>query len=204
MLPVNDPAENPWQKRYLDHDTPWDRDVVNPHVQEFVQLLPLRSSILDAGCGTGTTALWLAGRGFRVTGIDIAPMAIEMASVKALKAGLPCRFITGDFLAAAFDKEAFDAAFDSGCFHVFDSATRRSEFTRKLFGALKPGAFWLSFVASADTPPRISGPPPRSATEIVEAVEPFFEILSLRADPDGTFPYRFWIVLMRKRSDYRE
>ena len=34
---------------------------------------------LDLGCGAGNHAVWLAGRGFRVTGIDLSPKALELA-----------------------------------------------------------------------------------------------------------------------------
>lgn len=37
---------------------------------------------LDAGCGTGTEALWLAEQGWQVTGADISPTAL----------GACCRF----------------------------------------------------------------------------------------------------------------
>jgi SAM-dependent methyltransferase len=35
--------------------------------------LPPGSAVLDAGCGTGTVARWLAERGHRVLGIDLEP-----------------------------------------------------------------------------------------------------------------------------------
>ena len=35
--------------------------------------------ILDLGCGQGRNAVWLAGHGHRVTGIDLSPVAIEQA-----------------------------------------------------------------------------------------------------------------------------
>jgi len=39
-------------------------------------------SVLDAGCGEGYLARVLAGRGARVTGIDLSPRLIEMARKK--------------------------------------------------------------------------------------------------------------------------
>ncbi|PZE23122.1 bifunctional 2-polyprenyl-6-hydroxyphenol methylase/3-demethylubiquinol 3-O-methyltransferase UbiG [Curtobacterium sp. MCBD17_028] len=40
-------------------------------------------SALDAGCGTGRDAVWLAEHGWHVTGVDIAPTALERAARRA-------------------------------------------------------------------------------------------------------------------------
>src|SRR5262249_24191967 len=41
---------------------------------------PTLAKALDYGCGNGWFANWLAGRGFEVTGVDISPTGIELAS----------------------------------------------------------------------------------------------------------------------------
>lgn len=43
---------------------------------------------LDAGCGTGTEALWLAEQGWQVTGADISKTALTTAASRAKDAGL--------------------------------------------------------------------------------------------------------------------
>lgn len=55
-------------------------------------------TVLDVGCGTGNQALWLAGQGFEVTGVDISQTAIDMAGHKMQKAGVTVRFLVGDAL----------------------------------------------------------------------------------------------------------
>lgn len=62
------------------HDLP-----ANPHlVGETAHLSP--GTALDAGCGTGAEALWLAERGWQVTGADISRTALA-AAVQRSRAG---------------------------------------------------------------------------------------------------------------------
>lgn len=59
----------------------------NPHlVREVAELTP--GTALDAGCGAGAEAVWLATRGWRVTGADIATEALERAAERAAAAGV--------------------------------------------------------------------------------------------------------------------
>ena len=51
---------------------------------------------LDLGCGIGINALWLAKRGWEVTGVDWAGSAIEKARATAAKKGLDVTFEVGD------------------------------------------------------------------------------------------------------------
>ncbi len=52
------------------------------------------SSVLDIGCGTGTFACLLAGRGFRVIGVDPARASLDVARAKP--GGDRVRWIFGD------------------------------------------------------------------------------------------------------------
>src|SRR5262245_34779643 len=50
-------------------------------------------SLLDAGCGTGDTALYFAGRGCQVTGVDFIEEAIQRARRKSTDQGVPATFL---------------------------------------------------------------------------------------------------------------
>ena len=72
---------------------PW--DIGHPQ-KEFVELVrrgEITGSVLDIGCGTGEHALFFAGEGHEVWGIDSAPLAIQKAKEKAARRGLPVHFL---------------------------------------------------------------------------------------------------------------
>jgi SAM-dependent methyltransferase len=59
-------------------------------------LLSQVESACDLACGTGNTLMELAGKGIRVTGVDLSPAMCRLARAKAKKLGLPARIIRGD------------------------------------------------------------------------------------------------------------
>ncbi len=68
---------------------------------------------VDFGCGAGNYAIYLASLGFEVTGIDISPAAIRIASENAIKLGVWCRFVVADLLGDLHElQETFDFAYD--------------------------------------------------------------------------------------------
>jgi SAM-dependent methyltransferase len=62
----------------------------NPHLkQEVGDLAP--GTALDAGCGAGAEAIWLAARGWQVTAADIATAALDRAAERAAASGVAGR-----------------------------------------------------------------------------------------------------------------
>src|SRR6516162_1319226 len=80
--------------------------------------------VLDAGCGTGEHALFFAGRGQQVTGIDFVPEAIRRARAKAAERGLAVEFLVKDATALGGWGERFASAIDWGLFHCFSDDDR--------------------------------------------------------------------------------
>jgi SAM-dependent methyltransferase len=59
----------------------------NPHlIRETSTLAP--GTALDAGCGAGAEAIWLAMHGWQVTAADIATAALERAAERAVASGV--------------------------------------------------------------------------------------------------------------------
>ena len=84
-----------WDETYRHHgykELPW--ETVEPD-KELVRILKQKKitkcKVLDIGCGAGTNSIFLAKNGFDVTGIDISPIAISIAKVRAKEAGLEVR-----------------------------------------------------------------------------------------------------------------
>src|SRR5262245_36068433 len=94
--------------------------------------------VLDAGCGTGEHALYLAARGHEVVGVDLVPKAIERARAKAAERGLAATFVVGDVLELEALGRSFQTVVDCGVFHVFDDADR-ARYVASLARALRPG-----------------------------------------------------------------
>jgi len=107
---------------------------------------------LDLGCGAGNYAIYLAGRGFEVTGIDISPSAIEYARDNAKKKGAGCRFLVCDVLGDMDEvKETFDFAYDWELIHhIFPE--KRKKYARNVYKILNSGANHLSVCFSEKDP----------------------------------------------------
>jgi glycine/sarcosine N-methyltransferase len=64
--------------------------------------------VLDAACGSGGHALWLARQGYEVTGVDVSPAMIALAQRKAAADGPDVLFVVSD-LANLQSSAAYDA-----------------------------------------------------------------------------------------------
>ena len=135
---------------------PW--DIGRPQ-KEFVELVrrgEITGSVLDIGCGTGEHALFFAGEGHEVWGIDSAPLAIQKAREKAAGRGLQVHFLVLNALDLSRLNRKFDTATDSGLFHTL-SDEDRPVFVDNLAAILPPGGnyFMLCF---SDLEPAGYGP----------------------------------------------
>lgn len=75
-------------------------------VAQVSRLVP--GTVLDLACGSGTNAVWMASHGWRVTGVDWSPVALEKARTRASQAGVRAEWIQADLLEWTPPMEAFD------------------------------------------------------------------------------------------------
>jgi SAM-dependent methyltransferase len=176
-------------------------------VNQVDQGLVQRGRALEIGCGTGTNAVWLAQRGFDVTALDLAPLAIERARHRAAAAAArACRFEVRNFLTDAPPQGPFDLVFDRGCFHVFSDPREQAQFAARVASVLAPAGRWLSLIGSTEGAPREMGPPRRSAREVLAALEPAVALIALRAVEfsalrQGAPPPKAWYCLSERRVE---
>jgi 2-polyprenyl-3-methyl-5-hydroxy-6-metoxy-1,4-benzoquinol methylase len=96
-----------WDARYSERDgTMWSGRPNGRLVSEVADLAPGRA--LDVGCGEGADAIWLARRGWTVTGIDISEVAVRRARAAAELAGAMVEWLSGDALQTPFHVRSFD------------------------------------------------------------------------------------------------
>jgi cyclopropane fatty-acyl-phospholipid synthase-like methyltransferase len=173
MMPV--PDRSTFESMYAGQ-APW--DIGRPQ-KAFLDVADrITGSILDAGCGTGDTAIFLAGRGCQVTGIDFIEEAINRARRKAAERGLPATFLVKDAMTLKDWNERFDNVIDSGLFHVFNNDDRR-RYVEGLATVLKPDGR-LFLMCFSDEEPGTQGPRRVSKDELHAAFAAGWAIESIR------------------------
>lgn len=135
-------------------NAPWDigrpqKDIVDIADQ-------IIGSVLDAGCGTGDTALFLASQEHAVTGIDFLEEAIRRAKAKVVDNETEVEFLVKDALTLKDWDRQFDNVIDSGLFHVFSDEDRKT-YVAGLAHVLKPGGK-LYLMCFSDAEPGTQGP----------------------------------------------
>lgn len=87
-----------------------------PWLDRFVRSIPNGGEVLDLGCGGGEpVARYLADRGYRLTGIDIAPSMVKLARTRFARH----RWIEADMRKFAAEPNAYDGIIAwSSLFHL--------------------------------------------------------------------------------------
>lgn len=127
-----------WDGFYADRsrDVPFFVDKPDESLVSYVERgLVGAGRALDLGCGAGRNAIYLAGLGFEVDGVDLSRDAIAWARERA---GGRVRFFRGDAFALAELTGPYDLVYDSGCFHHL-APHRRVSYLGLLERILRPG-----------------------------------------------------------------
>lgn len=80
-----------WDDRYRSAGRLWSGQPNPQLVAQTAGLTP--GDALDAGCGEGADAIWLARRGWNVTAVDVSAVALERAAASAGVEGVPARIV---------------------------------------------------------------------------------------------------------------
>jgi len=99
--------------------------------------------VLDAGCGAGFYSIYMAKKGFDVTGIDISENAIRTAKENAIKHKVKIEFIPMDISDLDKLKVKFDFIFEWALLHHIAPEIRK-KYIIKLKSILNSGGKYLS------------------------------------------------------------
>jgi SAM-dependent methyltransferase len=134
-----------WNEKYRQESEFWLQLEPRQLLTSFVHRLPQRGRALDAACGVGINAVYLAKHGLKVFGVDISEVALRLANRRAKKMDLAIELVVADLSHPWLPPEFFDVITN---FHFLERAAipvyRR---------ALKRGGFILfdTFMATDNT-----------------------------------------------------
>ncbi len=104
---LGDPAvQAEWDSRYADRDQLWSGQPNGALVAEVDAVTPGR--VLDVGCGEGADAIWLARKGWHVTGLEVSGIALQRAARHARDAGVDVRWVHAGLAEAGLAPGSFD------------------------------------------------------------------------------------------------
>ncbi|HUJ35955.1 MAG TPA: class I SAM-dependent methyltransferase [Solirubrobacteraceae bacterium] len=127
-----------WDKRYSGSELLWTSEPSRCLVAEASELTPGRA--LDLACGEGRNAVWLAERGWRVTGVDFSPVGLDKAAALARSRGVDADWVAADLL----DWEPARAAFGLVIlFYLQLPASERSTIVGRAAAAVAAGGTFL-------------------------------------------------------------
>ncbi len=168
-----------WDDAYQ-NTPPWDIGRPQPAFVELVEKGKLkRGRVLDVGCGTGENAIFLAERGFSVTGLDVARKALQIADAKATQKKVKVDFRFGDSLSLDFPESHFDDVIDSGLFHTFTDEDR-PVFAAEIARVLRDDGSYFMLCFSDKEPTGWGGPRRVTKKEIEHTFSPSFKINYVR------------------------
>ena len=138
-----------WNGRYAAPDFAYG-EAPNEFLVEQLARLPAGGAVLCLADGEGRNGVWLAGRGFAVTSLDIAEAGLAKARQLAAKRGVAVATVLADVTAFDLGHERWDAIV-SIFLHL--PARPRAALHARCIGALRPGGV---FVFTAYTPEQLA------------------------------------------------
>ncbi len=123
-----------WNRRWRERGFHCEDDPSDLLETELAGLAPGRA--LDLGCGAGRASIWLASRGWRVTGVDFSDAALDLARAS----GAEVDWVLADLNAYEPERGAFDLVL---VLYVHLPIVERQALLARAAAALAPGGTLL-------------------------------------------------------------
>ncbi len=127
-------AKDQWDQRYSRPSFVFGKSPVR-FLAENYQYIPFEGTVLDMGMGEGRNAVFLAQKGYRVTGIDISSVAVKKAYMLAEEFGVKFKGVVASLNEYKIAPASFDAII---CFYYVDRSL-----IEKMKTWLKPGGILI-------------------------------------------------------------
>lgn len=106
---------------------------------------------LEMGCGAGPNLVWLAGKGIKISGVDISPIALNLARKNLEKSGFNDRvgsLVETSAASTPFEDKSFDGIIEACVFQHLDKKERTAAFA-EIRRLLKPGGVFVGYMLDA-------------------------------------------------------
>jgi|TARA_B110000908_G_scaffold141316_1_gene168874 SAM-dependent methyltransferase len=177
-----------WNQRYLDGDTPWDKGLASPALEEIIAdgHIPVGSDVLIPGCGYGHDVRVIAETGCVAVGMDISESAV--AGAKLEHKGTAAMFEWGDlFDPSLAEKKCYDIIWEHTCFCAI-LPEQRDAYVEAVHRLLKPhGVLIAVFFAFGDDE---KGPPFKTNIDTLHRHFEKYFTLEWERRPKRFFPTR--------------
>jgi SAM-dependent methyltransferase len=143
-----------WNRRYAGSELLWTARPSRYLEAEVAPLPPARA--LDMACGEGRNAVWLAERGWQVTGVDFSDVALAKARRLAGERGVSVAWVCADVRRFVPPSRAFDLV---AVLYLHLPAPERRDVLARAADALAPGGVLLVLGHDASNPEEGYGGP---------------------------------------------
>jgi SAM-dependent methyltransferase len=158
---------------------PWSIGEAQPDLAALIEQGKFHGDVLDVGCGEAAVSLHLAELGYTTVGLDLSPVAIELARAEAAERGLNgATFEVADISSFTGYDGRFGTIVDSTLFHSIP-VEARDGYQQSIVRAAAPCAsYFLLVFDRAGIPEGLANPV--TADELREIVSKYWDIDEIR------------------------